>query len=143
MNRPVLDLTNYAFKRDLGDITLYGTWYGADHDEAEPALVLVPTFRQVMQDGQQRAKPCCIALSSAYRYDDPRYLAARAMEFSAAMGFEDSMSRTHKIADIIHGHLQDLIELPPKPVRGQYVGADAVMTGPNGQRRTAEIIETY
>lgn len=143
MNRPVLDLTNYHFRRDFGDITLYGTWYGETHDESEPALVLVPTYRAAMSMGEHRAKPCCIALSVAFRYDDPRYLLTRAMEFSAAMGFQDSMNRTHKIADIIHGNLQDLIEMPPRPVRGQVVGADAVIIGPDGRRRTAEIVDTY
>lgn len=142
MNRPVLDLTVRSFTRELGDITLIGTWYGASLDESEPVLCLVPTYRQCFDGVAMRAKPCCVALSSAYLYDDPRYLLARAREFSAAMGFDDSMSRTYKIAEAIHGSLRDLIVMPPRPVLGSFVGADATITDGMGRQRTVEIVQS-
>lgn len=141
MNRPVLDLTTRHFTRELGDLTIIGTWFGADLDESEPVLCLVPTYRILFDGVAMRAKPCCVALSSAYLYDEPSYLLARAREFSAAMGFEDSMARTYKIAEAIHGSLRDLIVMPPRPVLGSFVGADATITDGMGRQRTVEIID--
>lgn len=143
MNKPVLDLTNRAFTRELGDITLIGTWYGADIDESVPVLCIVPTYRVLFDGVQLRSKPCCIALSSAHLYDDPKYLLARSMEFSKALGFEDSMQRTHKIAEAIHGSLLDLIKMPPRPVRGVYVGADATLTDEMGRQQTVALHNHY
>ena len=34
MSGHILDLTKYAFARNLGDITVYGTWVGASVDES-------------------------------------------------------------------------------------------------------------
>lgn len=144
MNAPVLDLTNRAFTHVLGDLTVIGTWYGDDINECEPVLCLVPTHRINMFDGVSiRSKPCCIALSAAYRYDDPKYLLSRAMEFSQLMGFGDDMQRTHKIAEAIHGRLQDLIEMPPRPVIGSFVGADATLTDESGRQSTVELHTHY
>jgi hypothetical protein len=50
------------------------------------------------------------------------------MNFNAAMGFQDSMAQTYKLAKLIHDHLQDLIELPPMPMGDSRVVADAVVT---------------
>src|SRR5690606_10985945 len=68
MSGHILDLTKYAFVRRLGDITVYGTWVGPSVDESEPCLVLVPTHRI------NGCRPIVVALSAAYKYDDPRYL---------------------------------------------------------------------
>ncbi len=58
--RPAIDLTRYAFVRELGDIRLYGTWlYHAEDDEDEPALVLVPAVRRA-----HGIVPCVIALTT-------------------------------------------------------------------------------
>lgn len=140
MSRPVLDLTIRSFARELGDLTIIGTWYGASLDESEPVLCLIPTYRVMFDGVALRAKPCCVALSSAHLYDEPRYLLARAMEFSKALGFEDSMSRSYKIAEAIHGSLLDLIKMPPRPVLGSFVGADATITDGMGRQRSVELI---
>lgn len=144
-NRPILDLTMRHFTRQLGELTVIGTWLGPTPDESEPCIVLIPTYRQCLASAisgmQQRAKPCCIALSAAYLHDEPRYLLNRAMEFSRAMGFEDSMSRTHKIAEIIHESLDDLCRMPERPVMGKVAMADATITDASGRQRTLEIIE--
>lgn len=139
MTGTVLDLTVRHFTRVLGDITLIGSWYGATIEDSEPCLVLIPTYRVLYDGVAMRAKPCCVALSSAYLYDDPRYLLERAREFSTAMGFEDSMARSYKIAEAIHGSLRDLIVMPPRPVLNSFVGADATITDGSGRQRTVEL----
>jgi hypothetical protein len=144
MNKPVLDLTNRSFTRVLGDLTIIGTWYGADIDECEPVLCLVPTFRINMFDGVSiRSKPCCVALSAAHLYDEPRYLLTRAREFSQLLGFSDDMQRTHKIAEAIHGSLLDLIKMPPRPVLGSFVGADATLTDMSSGRQSTVELHTH
>lgn len=137
MPRPVLDLTRYAFRRRLGDITVYGSWYGETVDESEPCLVLVPTYRI----GADRCRPVVIGLSAAFQYDNPRYLLQKSIQFNADLGFSDSMTHVHKIASIIHDHLQDLVEMPPKPVEREYVGADAMITEASGRKHHVEILD--
>lgn len=143
MSRPVLDLTVRHFTRELGDLTVIGTWYGADLNEMEPVLCLVPTYRALFDGTDLRSKPCCIALSSAHLYDDPRYLLNRSRYFCEALGFSDEMKTVHKIAEAIHGSLLDLIKMPPRPVLGTYVGADATVTDANGRQTTVELIREY
>lgn len=139
MSGHVLDLTRYHFWRDLGDLSVVGSWVGDTMDESEPCLVLLPARRKV---SYERTKPCCIALSHAYLYDDPSYLLRRAMEFNAALGFNDDMSHVHKIATAIYDHLGDLIHMPPRPVIREFVGAEATITDPSsGKQRHAEIID--
>lgn len=138
MRGHVLDLTRYQFRRQAGDLTLFGTWIRDEDGDWEPALVLVPTHRRITYE---RTKPCCIALSSAYRYDEPSYLLRRAMEFNTALGFEDTLSHVHKLASLIYDNLQELIELPPKPVEAT-VGATAILTDTSSGRQVeAEILD--
>lgn len=59
------------------------------------------------------------------------------------MGFNEELSTVHKIAEAIHGSLQDLIQMPPRPVLGTYVGADATVTDGNGRQTTVELIREY
>lgn len=127
-----LDLTRCHFQRTLGDIQLYGTWVprGDDDDHTEPALVLMSR--------RFGGRPCCVALSSAYLYNDPRYCARAAHEFAQGMGFEPGLALTHRIANIIHDHLQDLIEMPPEPTQAVVV-ADATVDI-DGRKRSVEII---
>jgi hypothetical protein len=137
MTGAVLDLSNHHFHRILGDIQIFGTWVGDSFDESEPALVILPAARSM-----KGVKPACICLSSAYKYDDPRYLVKSAMIFNKGLGFEDSMACVHKLAGIIHDHLQDLIEMPPRPVRNTFVAADATVTDrDSGRSKTLEIID--
>ncbi|WBF05201.1 hypothetical protein [Burkholderia phage CSP3] len=134
--RPAIDLTRYAFVRELGDIRLYGTWfYDAELDEDEPCLVLVPAFRS------HGVVPCCVALSAAFRYTDPRHLAAVSLQFAKDLGFDGNiMSAAHKIGSIIDDHLLDLIKMPENPTEA-VVGATANVDFGNGHKRTVEILD--
>ncbi len=134
--RHALDLTRYAFKRELGDLTLFGTWlYNNDQEDTEPAIVIIPRYRAL-----NGAKPICIALSSAFKYNDPRYLAHAAAGFSRLLGFEDSMTTTHKLASVIHDHLLDLIKMPLEPTEAVVTGEASVNLG-NGVNKTVEFVD--
>jgi hypothetical protein len=133
--RPAIDLTRYHKVRYLGDFRLYLTWlYHEEDDDDEPCLVLVPSVRYC-------AIPCVVALSAAFRYTDPKHLAAVSLAFARTLGFDnDTMSAAHKIGNIIHDHLLDLIKMPESPTEG-VVGATARVDFGDGKKRTLEILD--
>lgn len=132
---PAIDLTRYHFKRDLGDLTIFGTWLWREADSrSEPALVLVPRYRL---DG---VKPCVVTMADAAEYNhDARILVHAARRFSHALGFEDSMTNTRKIASVIHDHFLDLINIPPDPRQAVVIGEASVDIG--GHKRTIELLD--
>lgn len=133
--RPAIDLARYHFKRDRGDMTIYGTWlYNHDQEDTEPALVILPRYRL------NGAVPCCVALSAAFKYNNPRYLAHAARHFAKTMGFEDEMSRVRKVAEFIHDHMLDLLKMPVDPTEAVVVGEAKVDLG-NGRKRTVEFLD--
>lgn len=135
MSQDRIDLTRYHFKRDLGDITLFGTWiFNEDQEDTEPCLVLLPRYRL------NGVVPCCIALSAAYKYDSPAYCVRAARLFARDMGFADSMSTTNKIAEIIHSHLLDLITMPVDPTQTIVVGEVKLDLG-NGRKETHQVVD--
>lgn len=142
MSGPVLNLELRHFTRELGDLTVIGSWYGADLESSEPVLVLLPTYRMnsIVDGVGVRVKPCCVALSAAYLYDEPAHLAYMATKFSIALGMETS---TYKIASAIYDHLLDLIKMPPKPVSGSRQGAEAIVTDGWGNKKTIELRKDY
>lgn len=136
MNRPVLDLSKAHAEHVDGEITVIFTWYGETVEDSEPCIVLLPTYR-ILAPGHY--KPCVIALSSAYKYHDARYLWESAGSVANILGL--GASATFKVAEKIQGALLQLIKMPPKPVEKTNVVADAVMTDERGRQTSAEIIE--
>lgn len=133
---PVIDLTRTHFWHEKGDMVLAGTWiYSEDKEDTEPALVLLPRYRP-----PSSVKPCVVGLSSAWKYNDVKYLASAARHIGICLGFEDSMTRAHKIADIIHSHLPDLISMPPDPVEAIVVG-EATLNLPSGKKTTLQLTD--
>lgn len=133
--QPALDLTRHHFKRDLGDFTLYGTWlYNEDQDDTEPCLVLLPRYRH------ESVKPCVIALSAAFRYDNPRYLAHMAGRFTRLLGFGESMPTAYRIANLIYDHLGDLVAMPPDPRYAIVVG-EGIIRHADGAKTTIGLID--
>lgn len=134
--KPVIDLSRHAFMRELGDMVLFGTWVMNDEQEdTEPALVLLPRYRP-----PSSVIPCVVALSAAYLYNDPKYCVRAAKGIAKALGFEDSMTRTHKIADILHSHLPDLVSMPVDPTKTEVVGEAELQLG-SGRKTTVEILD--
>lgn len=128
-----IDLTRKAFQRDIQDISLYGSWiYNQDQEDYEPALVLIPRYRT------RGFAPVVIALSAAYKYDDPRYLAQVSPTFVRCLGFEDNLANGYKVADIIYSHLDDLVKMPNNPTTAIIVGEASMAVG-SGRKRTIQI----
>lgn len=132
--RHALDLTRHHFLRPSGDLVLVGTWiYNPDQQDYEPCLVIVPRYRK------NGFKPCVVALSAAWKYNEPRYLARAASLFLIQLGMQDCMSNAHKVAELIHSHLPDLVRMPNNPTQA-IVTADASFTFDDGTRRTIEVV---
>lgn len=131
---PAIDLTRTQFSRTLGNLTIVGTWlWNDDQENYEPALVVVSSIRP------KGFKPCVVALSAAYKYNDPIYLAHVAKEFVHLLCLQDDMSTAHKVATMIHDHLGDLLNMPPNPT-SQIIVADATIGSGSG-KRTIEIVD--
>ena len=132
----VLDLSNSHFTDNAGDMVVIGTWLGESVEDSEPCLVIMPRYRSGVHE---HIKPAVIALSSAYKYDDPKYLLSAAMHFNQAMDRGDSMQNVHRLADAIYDHIGDLVSMPPRPVREKRIGADAFLTNEDGSTLELEI----
>lgn len=137
--RPALDLTRYAFVRELGDLRLYGTWYYTPTDDNsdtdECCLVLVPAFRRI------GVTPCVVLLQHAYKWTDVRYAAKMSLEFAKTLGFEsNAMENAHRIHSLVFDHLLDLIKMPENPM-DTIVGASGSFKVGDGTRRSIEILD--
>jgi len=133
--RPAIDLTRHAFMREWKDLVIFGSWiHNDDQEDDEPALVIVPRYRR------RGYLPVCIALSAAYKYNSPKYLARASQQFCHSLGFEDSMANANKIAEAIHSHLLDLLSMPISPTTAIIMG-EASMTMVDGVKRTVEFMD--
>ena len=118
-----LDLTQYHFKRERGDIVVYGTWMGK---ELDPVLVLVPAKRV------GRVIPCVIPISSSWQWSriigDELHCIRTAGAFASLLGLDSlSKSTVYRIMGIIQDELIDVLAMPIKPTT-EFVAADAIRT---------------
>jgi hypothetical protein len=124
MTAPMIDLSRHHFMRPIGEFVAFGTWVHNDEQEAdEPALVVVPRYRR------SGFKPCVVALSAAFKYDDPKYCVRSARIFLENLGMADSMSSCNTLATLIHDHLEDLLSMPLSPTSRVLVGEAQADTG--------------
>ena len=135
-----LDLTKYWERRTHGDITAFYTWLYTGEDY-EPALVLVPTYRQ----HHEKTTPCVVPLRNAWKWDeylgDPAGCARTCYQFADFLGLNQLSAMTcQRIASIIRDGLGDLVSIPPKPTERKVV-ADAIITDHNGRQRHAEVLD--
>lgn len=137
MTGHVLDLTVNHFVRELGDLVVIGTWYGATREELQPCIVIAPRYRL----GVGRSRPGVIPLEFAYRYRDPAYLLLTARNFADGLGLEDNSRNVNRIADIIHSSLDDLRKIPPRPVLSTEHVATATVTHHDGRIVEHEVTE--
>lgn len=129
-----INLARNHFMRAAGELVVFGTWiYNDEQEDHEPALVIVPRYRR------SGFKPCCVALSSAWKYNEPAYLARAAALFVQNLGMDDCMSNAHKVADAIHSHLGDLVSMPPNPTTGVVVADASVIL--DGVRTHIELLD--
>lgn len=122
--RHAIDLTRHAFKREVGELALYGSWvYNEDQEDYEPALIVINALNP------RRFKPCVVALSAAWKYNDPVYMAHVAKEFVHLLGLQDSMTMAYKVAMLIEDNLGDLLTMPPNPTDKVVVADGTIGSG--------------
>ncbi|EBQ8762730.1 hypothetical protein BKM35_22105 [Salmonella enterica] len=132
MSRPAIDLTRYAFKHHISDFVLYGTWLATGDDESEPALVIIPARLPM------KFKPAVVALSSAYKYESPSYVAWASTIFARGMGLNDIM-HTVRIGEAISDYLPDLVGMPPEPMEAVVVGEGHI--GEGRERTSIQLLD--
>lgn len=121
--------------REWKDLVVFGSWlHNEDQEDDEPCLVIVPRYRQ------HGYMPVVIALSAAYRYNSPKYLAQASRQFCKSLDFEDSISNCNKIAEAIHSHLLDLLKMPVSPTSSIVIGEANMVMG-DGSKRKVEIMD--
>lgn len=118
-----LDLTQSAFVKSRGDLTLYGCWHG---ERLRPCLAVTRT--------NHRGVPLVIELDSAWKWNpddpdaNPRMVAPMITAFLNKNGMDATNLMTHhRVLSLIHDHLGDLIRMPVKPTSNVVV-ADAIRT---------------
>lgn len=118
-----LDLTQSAFVKTRGDLTLYGCWHG---ERLRPCLVVTRT--------NKRGVPLVIELDSAWKWNpddpdaNPRMVVPMIVAFLQKNGMDGINAMTHmRVLSLIHDHLGDLIRMPLKPTSNVVV-ADAFRT---------------
>ena len=132
-----LDLTQPAFQKARGELTIYGAWHGK---RLRPCLVVLPTYR--------RGTPLVIEVDDAWRWNpddaqaDPRHNMRLTVAFLQANGMDATNPFTAmKVASLVHDYLGDLLRIPPKPGE-TIVVADAIQTDRNSGKVThREIIQ--
>jgi hypothetical protein len=133
--KPALDLTRNHFVRAIGDLVCVGTWVMNEaQEDYEPCLAILPRYRR-----KGGFRPCCVALSSIWQYNEPAYLAMASMNFARLLGMDDCMSNAHKIGELIHSHIGDLVKMPPNPTQSIIV-ADATYTI-DGRTHSAQVLD--
>lgn len=100
-----LDINKAHLTRKHGDMLAIYTWVND-----ERAMVLIPAHRK-------NSAWYIVCESAAFKYDNPKYLAAQAAKAAEILGMEPSPNNWVKIATIIHEGLPDLITMPTFPDR--------------------------
>lgn len=133
-DKRVLNLSRNHFVRAVGQLVVVGSWiWSEDQDAYEPCLAVMLRYRRTGN------KPFVIALSSAYKYDDPVYMAHVVKQLIENFGLTGEVAVAYDMATMIDDHLSDLISMPPNPTSAIIVADGTV--GADGQKRNIEIVE--
>jgi hypothetical protein len=134
LERSALDLTRYHFRRELGDITVFGTWWLPEDSGPIPCLVLFPTHVRA-----EEAVPCVVMIADAWRWSEaignPADCARQSFRFAQMLRLDTSnISNVFLVRSLIHDHLQDLLTMPPMPsdMRETVVLGEAKVTDHEG-----------
>lgn len=133
-DKRVVDLSRHHFLRAVGDLVIVGTWWWCKDQEAwEPCLVVTHRYRKT------GFRPVLIALSAAYKYDDPVYMAHAVKQFIELLQLQGNATVAYDIATMINDHLSDLISMPPNPTTSIIVADGSIGSG--SSKKTFEIVD--
>ncbi|WP_417261674.1 hypothetical protein [Celeribacter sp.] len=139
--RPALDLSRFAFKREKHGITVFGTWF-FEGRRSEPCLVLLPANKKI---SRLTSTPVVVPLSTAWIFaehddvGDPVEASRTIREWLAAgllPGSAAQVSDRVRVLDVINDNLRDLIMMPPAPfkaIKDQIVGEAQVVDKNTGR----------
>lgn len=140
-----IDLTRCHFKRTVGDIDVFGTWFFGDASAGpRPCLVLLPANR----NSGRRPVPIVILVDQAWIWSeeigDPAESARRSLLYARLLGLNTAdIGEAFRVAGLIRDHLSDLISLPPIPQSERFVAADGISTDENGRTTELKIFDYH
>lgn len=109
--------TNAWKVQQVGDIVRAYHWVND-----EPAMVLYPARQRSAESGAY-----IICLSSAFKYDNLKYLIQQAAIAARVIGMDETKQTIHRIGTAIHDGLLDLIKMPPEPKWSKDLGKGEVI----------------
>lgn len=109
--------TNAWKVQQVGDIVRAFHWVND-----EPAMVIYPAKQRTVEAGAY-----ILCLSSAFKYDDIRYLIQQAAIAAKVIGMDQTKHTIHRIGTAIHDGLLDLIKMPPEPQWHKDLGKGEVI----------------
>lgn len=140
MPKPILDLNHYHFRHSVGQITVFGTWYGPRN---EPCLVLMPTFLI----GHPDLNPVILPLACVWAYSEENadlpWMRERLEVYAAVLRMNPhSRNDRMQIMRAIAANYADLLAMPPRGRDGKRVVADArSINVETGETTTGEITD--
>lgn len=112
MTQAILDLSHYAWKRDLNGLTLIGTWIYRERRH-RPCMVLIRSGEEM----SDHTMPCVVTVDKAWIWSeeigDAAQAAQTAFAFASALRLDDTPETIYRLAALINDHLSDLLTIPP------------------------------
>lgn len=134
-----INLAEHAWKRELADFTIYGTWY-AFNGRSHPCLCIINRGEET----NDHTSPFWIPISDAWRWEevkgDPAFVARESIAACIRLRRTPQPSLLIRLASLVHDHLSDLLHIPPydpSKFAPQTVIAEATYT----HRATGQTLE--
>lgn len=139
MLHQALDLSFTHFKKQHGDITVYGTWL-FDGNGDRPCLVLMRTN----EERHEAARPVVITVDNAWRWSEehgePEYASWQAEQAGKSLRLTDDVRTVLRIVALVNKHLGDLLSIPPFPrEKGRALGELTITDRSTGKAIEVEI----
>lgn len=139
MLHQALDLSLTHFKKQRGDLTVYGTWL-LDGEDDRPCLVLMRTN----DERHAAATPFVITVDNAWRWSeeigDPEYASYQAEQAGKHLRLTDDVRTVLRIVALVNKHLGDLLSIPPFPrEKGRALGELTITNRSTGKAIEVEI----
>jgi hypothetical protein len=118
MAKPVLDLNYRQWVHRSGGLTAIGTWVRQPGQlRWRPCMAIIRTDDEGDTE-HERVRPCIVNLDNAWIWSEEHGDAEGAADILAAFCLVLRMSTDDlpKLFDLIRSRLQDLVEMPPRPV---------------------------
>lgn len=140
--RPAIDLAKYHSRHPHGDLTVYATWIHQGDEGYRPCLVIVPTDERRFRSITPYVIPQANAWIWADGTGDRDLQTIGAMHAANDLDLNPgSRNDVHRIMGLIHGHLDTLLTIPPRPDFEPRKVAEIVMRREDGATEDVGVVD--